>query len=104
MVREPEMAQGQVFTLPSFLPRWYYIVVVPADQSTSTLTARWRTPDEMELDQVGACSSCCAGSGSQTAQHTLPWPPGSSMGAITQVQAAHQRWGLWDGCPLSLSS
>ncbi|XP_021383816.1 receptor-type tyrosine-protein phosphatase F isoform X12 [Lonchura striata] len=32
--------------------RWYYIVVVPADQSTSTLTARWRTPDEMELDQL----------------------------------------------------
>uniref|UniRef100_A0A8C3TNL9 Receptor-type tyrosine-protein phosphatase F n=1 Tax=Catharus ustulatus TaxID=91951 RepID=A0A8C3TNL9_CATUS len=37
--------------------RWYYIVVVPADQSTSTLTARWRTPDEMELDQVGTCRS-----------------------------------------------
>ncbi|XP_017680177.1 receptor-type tyrosine-protein phosphatase F isoform X16 [Neopelma chrysocephalum] len=32
--------------------RWYYIVVVPADQSTSTPTARWRTPDEMELDQL----------------------------------------------------
>ncbi|XP_041886431.1 receptor-type tyrosine-protein phosphatase F isoform X15 [Corvus kubaryi] len=32
--------------------RWYYIVVVPADQSTRTLTARWRTPDEMELDQL----------------------------------------------------
>ncbi|XP_066857400.1 receptor-type tyrosine-protein phosphatase F isoform X8 [Anser cygnoides] len=32
--------------------RWYYIVVVPADQSTSSLTARWRTPDEMELDQL----------------------------------------------------
>ncbi|RLW05689.1 hypothetical protein DV515_00004834 [Chloebia gouldiae] len=32
--------------------RWYYIVVVPADQSTTTLTARWRTPDEMELDQL----------------------------------------------------
>uniref|UniRef100_A0A8C3BTJ2 Receptor-type tyrosine-protein phosphatase F n=1 Tax=Cairina moschata TaxID=8855 RepID=A0A8C3BTJ2_CAIMO len=31
---------------------WYYIVVVPADQSTSSLTARWRTPDEMELDQL----------------------------------------------------
>uniref|UniRef100_A0A8C3E7W7 Receptor-type tyrosine-protein phosphatase F n=1 Tax=Corvus moneduloides TaxID=1196302 RepID=A0A8C3E7W7_CORMO len=31
---------------------WYYIVVVPADQSTRTLTARWRTPDEMELDQL----------------------------------------------------
>lgn len=39
----------------SFLPRWYYIVVVPADQSTSSPTARWRTPDEMELDQVGDC-------------------------------------------------
>ncbi|XP_069645050.1 receptor-type tyrosine-protein phosphatase F isoform X12 [Haliaeetus albicilla] len=32
--------------------RWYYIVVVPADQSTSSPTARWRTPDEMELDQL----------------------------------------------------
>ncbi|KAM4773569.1 receptor-type tyrosine-protein phosphatase F isoform 11-T12 [Cyanocitta cristata] len=32
--------------------RWYYIVVVPADQSTRALTARWRTPDEMELDQL----------------------------------------------------
>ncbi|XP_032553132.1 receptor-type tyrosine-protein phosphatase F isoform X16 [Chiroxiphia lanceolata] len=32
--------------------RWYYIVVVPADQSTSTPAARWRTPDEMELDQL----------------------------------------------------
>uniref|UniRef100_A0A8C0FB40 Receptor-type tyrosine-protein phosphatase F n=1 Tax=Bubo bubo TaxID=30461 RepID=A0A8C0FB40_BUBBB len=31
---------------------WYYIVVVPADQSTSSPTARWRTPDEMELDQL----------------------------------------------------
>uniref|UniRef100_A0A8C4V213 Receptor-type tyrosine-protein phosphatase F n=1 Tax=Falco tinnunculus TaxID=100819 RepID=A0A8C4V213_FALTI len=37
--------------------RWYYIVVVPADQSTSSPTARWRTPDEMELDQVGICRS-----------------------------------------------
>uniref|UniRef100_A0A8D0EYI9 Receptor-type tyrosine-protein phosphatase F n=1 Tax=Strix occidentalis caurina TaxID=311401 RepID=A0A8D0EYI9_STROC len=37
--------------------RWYYIVVVPADQSTSSPTARWRTPDEMELDQVGVCRS-----------------------------------------------
>uniref|UniRef100_A0A8B9F0B2 Receptor-type tyrosine-protein phosphatase F n=1 Tax=Amazona collaria TaxID=241587 RepID=A0A8B9F0B2_9PSIT len=35
--------------------RWYYIVVVPADQSTSSPAARWRTPDEMELDQVGRC-------------------------------------------------
>nr|XP_008164926.1 receptor-type tyrosine-protein phosphatase F isoform X14 [Chrysemys picta bellii] len=32
--------------------RWYYIVVVPVDQSTSSRTARWRTPDEMELDQL----------------------------------------------------
>ncbi|XP_051480828.1 receptor-type tyrosine-protein phosphatase F isoform X13 [Apus apus] len=32
--------------------RWYYIVVVPADQSTSSLNSRWRTPDEMELDQL----------------------------------------------------
>ncbi|XP_065698706.2 receptor-type tyrosine-protein phosphatase F isoform X10 [Patagioenas fasciata] len=32
--------------------RWYYIVVVPADQSTSSAAARWRTPDEMELDQL----------------------------------------------------
>ncbi|KAM9130310.1 receptor-type tyrosine-protein phosphatase F [Pangshura tecta] len=32
--------------------RWYYIVVVPVDQSTSGRTARWRTPDEMELDQL----------------------------------------------------
>ncbi|XP_075280808.1 receptor-type tyrosine-protein phosphatase F isoform X11 [Opisthocomus hoazin] len=32
--------------------RWYYIVVVPADQSASSPTARWRTPDEMELDQL----------------------------------------------------
>ncbi|XP_054021199.1 receptor-type tyrosine-protein phosphatase F isoform X16 [Dryobates pubescens] len=32
--------------------RWYYIVVVPADQSTNSPTARWRTPDEMELDQL----------------------------------------------------
>ncbi|KAM6262448.1 receptor-type tyrosine-protein phosphatase F isoform 3-T5 [Porphyrio hochstetteri] len=32
--------------------RWYYIVVVPADQSTSNPAARWRTPDEMELDQL----------------------------------------------------
>lgn len=39
----------------TFLPaRWYYIVVVPAEQSPSSPTARWRTPDEMELDQVGA--------------------------------------------------
>uniref|UniRef100_A0A8B9PNK5 Receptor-type tyrosine-protein phosphatase F n=1 Tax=Apteryx owenii TaxID=8824 RepID=A0A8B9PNK5_APTOW len=37
--------------------RWYYIVVVPADQSTSSPTARWRTPDEMELDQVRVCRS-----------------------------------------------
>lgn len=63
----------------SFLPRWYYIVVVPADQSTSSLTARWRTPDEMELDQVGACSSCWSGRDSQVAWHALPRPPGSSM-------------------------
>lgn len=65
----------------SFLPRWYYIVVVPADQSTSSPTARWRSPDEMELDQVGVCSSCCGESGSQVAQHALPRPPGSSTGA-----------------------
>ncbi|XP_044882572.1 receptor-type tyrosine-protein phosphatase F isoform X5 [Mauremys mutica] len=32
--------------------RWYYIVVVPVDQSTSSRTASWRTPDEMELDQL----------------------------------------------------
>eukprot|EP00076_Gallus_gallus_P043329 XP_025008867.1 receptor-type tyrosine-protein phosphatase F isoform X10 [Gallus gallus] len=32
--------------------RWYYIVVVPAEQSPSSPTARWRTPDEMELDQL----------------------------------------------------
>uniref|UniRef100_A0A674JQK7 Receptor-type tyrosine-protein phosphatase F n=1 Tax=Terrapene triunguis TaxID=2587831 RepID=A0A674JQK7_9SAUR len=32
--------------------RWYYIVVVPVDQTTSSRTARWRTPDEMELDQL----------------------------------------------------
>ncbi|XP_064003838.1 receptor-type tyrosine-protein phosphatase F isoform X15 [Pogoniulus pusillus] len=32
--------------------RWYYIVVVPTDQSTNSPTARWRTPDEMELDQL----------------------------------------------------
>ncbi|XP_053928533.1 receptor-type tyrosine-protein phosphatase F isoform X10 [Cuculus canorus] len=32
--------------------RWYYIVVVPADHSASSPTARWRTPDEMELDQL----------------------------------------------------
>lgn len=30
-------------------------MVVPAEQSPSSPTARWRTPDEMELDQVGAC-------------------------------------------------
>ncbi|XP_072199870.1 receptor-type tyrosine-protein phosphatase F isoform X13 [Excalfactoria chinensis] len=32
--------------------RWYYIVVVPAEQSPSIPAARWRTPDEMELDQL----------------------------------------------------
>ncbi|XP_019357004.1 PREDICTED: receptor-type tyrosine-protein phosphatase F isoform X7 [Gavialis gangeticus] len=32
--------------------RWYYIVVVPTDQATSSLTTRWRSPDEMELDQL----------------------------------------------------
>lgn len=67
-------------------------MVVPADQSTSTLTARWRTPDEMELDQVGTCSSCCDGSDCQAAQHTLARPPGQD--AATQVQTAHQRWEL----------
>lgn len=37
----------------SLLPRWYYIVVVPTDQATGSLSTRWRSPDEMELDQVG---------------------------------------------------
>ncbi|XP_067423944.1 receptor-type tyrosine-protein phosphatase F isoform X7 [Emydura macquarii macquarii] len=32
--------------------RWYYIVVVPVDQTTSSRTARWQTPDAMELDQL----------------------------------------------------
>ncbi|XP_073214092.1 receptor-type tyrosine-protein phosphatase F isoform X8 [Lepidochelys kempii] len=32
--------------------RWYYIVVVPVGQTTSSRAARWRTPDEMELDQL----------------------------------------------------
>ncbi|XP_059583683.1 receptor-type tyrosine-protein phosphatase F isoform X3 [Alligator mississippiensis] len=32
--------------------RWYYIVVVPTDQATGSLSTRWRSPDEMELDQL----------------------------------------------------
>lgn len=87
----------------SFLPRWYYIVVVPADQSTSSPTARWRTPDEMELDQVGVFIRCCDGSGSQVAQHTLPsmatvWMQRHRCGLYVKD------WGLWDmRCLLSLS-
>ncbi|XP_075472206.1 receptor-type tyrosine-protein phosphatase F isoform X9 [Ascaphus truei] len=32
--------------------RWYYIVVVPLDSSSSGLSARWQSPEEMELDQI----------------------------------------------------
>ncbi|KAJ6659452.1 hypothetical protein lerEdw1_018686 [Lerista edwardsae] len=32
--------------------RWYYIVVVPIDQTSRMHSSRWRTPDEMELDQL----------------------------------------------------
>ncbi|XP_060087644.1 receptor-type tyrosine-protein phosphatase F isoform X12 [Heteronotia binoei] len=32
--------------------RWYYIVVVPIDHSSSILASKWRNPDGMELDQL----------------------------------------------------
>ncbi|XP_060629309.2 receptor-type tyrosine-protein phosphatase F isoform X13 [Anolis sagrei] len=32
--------------------RWYYIVVVPMDPTSSILSSRWQTPDEVELDQL----------------------------------------------------
>uniref|UniRef100_A0A674JSE6 Receptor-type tyrosine-protein phosphatase F n=1 Tax=Terrapene triunguis TaxID=2587831 RepID=A0A674JSE6_9SAUR len=48
------MQEGKfTLTLPKVqISAWYYIVVVPVDQTTSSRTARWRTPDEMELDQL----------------------------------------------------
>lgn len=76
-------------------------MVVPADQSTRSLTARWRTPDEMELDQVGTCSSCCDGSDSQVAQDTLPRPPGSTMDA-TGAGCTSEMEGL--GCGMGAHS
>ncbi|XP_053100724.1 receptor-type tyrosine-protein phosphatase F isoform X14 [Hemicordylus capensis] len=32
--------------------RWYYIVVVPIDHTNNILASRWKSPDEMELDQL----------------------------------------------------
>ncbi|XP_075037786.1 receptor-type tyrosine-protein phosphatase F isoform X17 [Mixophyes fleayi] len=32
--------------------RWYYIVVVPLDSSSSGMSSRWQSPEEMELEQI----------------------------------------------------
>ncbi|PIO37328.1 hypothetical protein AB205_0193210 [Aquarana catesbeiana] len=32
--------------------RWYYIVVLPLDTSSGGLSARWQSPEEMELEQI----------------------------------------------------
>ncbi|XP_053326054.1 receptor-type tyrosine-protein phosphatase F isoform X5 [Spea bombifrons] len=32
--------------------RWYYVVVVPLDSSSGRMSARWQSPEEMELEQI----------------------------------------------------